>query len=153
MFAPDTPFDFTFLDSRFESLYKSENRQATIFTVFSFIAIFIACLGLLGLSSFAISQRIKEIGIRKVLGANSTTIVAMLSKDFLKLVVVAAFIAFPLSWYTMHEWLQDFAYRTDIGWWIFVLAGFITAVVALLTISFQAIRAANANPVKNLRTE
>ena len=106
-----------------------------------------------GLSAFAITQRIKEIGIRKVLGANVTTIVTLLSKDFLKLVILAALIAFPVAWLAMHKWLQDFAYRINIPWWIFLSAGVIAALVALVTISFQAIKAAVANPVKNLRTE
>jgi putative ABC transport system permease protein len=121
--------------------------------VFAFIAIFIACLGLFGLSAFAIIQRIKEIGIRKVLGASTGNIVGLLSKDFLKLVIIAALIAFPLSWYFMHNWLQDFAYRVGISWWVFLVAGLIASLVAFLTIGFQALKAAHANPVKNLRTE
>ena len=121
--------------------------------MFACIAILIACLGLFGLSAFAISQRVKEIGVRKVLGANVSTIVALLSKDFLKLVLIAAIIAFPIAWYAMSRWLQDFAYRTNIQWWVFILAGIIAACIALFTISFQAIKAALANPVKSLRTE
>lgn len=152
-YLPEIPYQYTFLDENFSTLYESEQRQATIFTVFAFIAIFIACLGLLGLSAFAITQRIKEIGIRKVLGASVSNIVGLLSKDFLKLVLVAAVIAFPIAWYAMYKWLQDFAYRIGIPWWIFVLAGIIAAIVAFLTISFQAIKAAIANPVKSLRTE
>ena len=152
-FLPETPYEYTFLDENFKRLYESEQKQKTIFTIFAFIAIFIACLGLFGLSAFAITQRIKEIGIRKVLGANVSTIVTLLSKDFLKLVIIAAVIAFPVAWWAMHTWLQDFAYRIDIPWWIFLLAGIIAALVALITISFQAIKAAVANPVKNLRTE
>ena len=119
----------------------------------AFIAIFIACLGLFGLSAFTISQRIKEIGIRKVLGASVSTIVTLLSKDFLKLVAISALIAFPVAWYAMHQWLQDFAYRIDMPWWIFLLAGIVAALIALFTISFQAIKAAISNPVKSLRTE
>jgi putative ABC transport system permease protein len=152
-FLPETPFQYTFLDENFDKLYDSEQRQGTIFTVFACIAIFIACLGLFGLSAFAITQRIKEIGIRKVLGADTGTIVTLLSKDFLKLVMIAAVIAFPIAWYAMHNWLQDFAYRINIPWWIFLLAGIVAAVVALATISVQAIKAALANPVKSLRTE
>jgi len=121
--------------------------------VFACIAIFIACLGLLGLSAFSITQRIKEIGIRKVLGASVSSIVGLFSKDFLKLVIVAAVIAFPVAWYAMNNWLQDFAYRTNISWWIFFIAGIIAASIALLTISFQAIKAAVSNPVNSLRTE
>ena len=152
-FLPEAPYDYTFLDNRFEKLYEAEQKQGTIFTVFSFIAIFIACLGLLGLSAFAISQRVKEIGIRKVLGANAGNIVGLLSKDFLKLVIIAALIAFPVAWLMMSQWLEDFAYRIDIPWWIFIVAGVIAAAVAFVTISFQAIKAANANPVLSLRTE
>ncbi|MEO5890552.1 MAG: ABC transporter permease [Ferruginibacter sp.] len=152
-FLPDIPFNYTFLDENFEKLYKAENRQGTLFTTFSCLAIFIACLGLFGLSAFTITQRVKEIGIRKVLGASIGSIVTMISKDFLKLVVVAAVIAFPVAWYAMTNWLQDFAYRVDISWWIFAIAGFLALVIALLTISFQAIKAAVANPVKSLRTE
>jgi putative ABC transport system permease protein len=152
-YLPEVPYSYTFLDERFSQLYQSEERQKNIFTVFAGIAIFIACLGLFGLSAFAISQRIKEIGIRKVLGADTGSIVGLLSEDFLKLVGVAAIIAFPIAWYAMHSWLNDFAYRISIPWWIFLLAGVIAGVIAFLTISFQAFKAAIANPVKNLRTE
>ena len=152
-FLPEIPYDYTFMDENFARLYESEQRQGTIFTTFSFIAIFLACLGLFGLSAFAISQRIKEIGIRKVLGADVSTIVGLLSKDFLKLVLVAAIIAFPIAWYAMHNWLQDFAYRIDIPWWVFIAAGLIAATIAFFTISFQAVKAALSNPVKSLRTE
>jgi putative ABC transport system permease protein len=152
-FLPDTPFEYTFLDENFERLYKSEQKQGTIFTVFACIAIFIASLGLLGLSAFSITQRIKEIGIRKVLGASVSSIVGLFSKDFLKLVIIAAVIAFPVAWYGMNNWLQDFAYRTNISWWIFLIAGIIAASIALFTISVQAIKAALANPVESLRTE
>ncbi len=152
-YLPETPFEYSFLDERFDQLYKTEERQGSLFTVFACIAILIACLGLFGLASFAITQRIKEIGIRKVLGASTTGIVALLSGDFMKLVALAALIAFPVAAYAMHKWLQDFAYRIDIPWWIFVLAGVLAAIVALFTISLQAIRAALANPVNNLRSE
>ena len=152
-FLPETPYQYNFLDENFERLYQAESRQKTLFTIFACLAIFIACLGLFGLSAFAISQRIREIGIRKVLGANVSTIVSLLSKDFLKLVGIAAVFAFPIAWYAMNQWLQDFAYRITIQWWIFLLAGVVAAAVALFTISFQAIKAALANPVKSLRTE
>ncbi len=152
-FLPEVPYEYTFLDENFEKLYKSEQKQGTIFTVFACIAIFIACLGLFGLSAFSITQRIKEIGIRKVLGASVGSIVGLLSKDFLKLVAIAAVIAFPVAWFAMNTWLQDFAYRTNISWWIFVVAGIIAAAIALFTICFQAIKAALSNPVKSLRTE
>ena len=152
-FLPDIPFDYSFLDDNFSRLYQSEQRQEGLFTIFSCIAIFIACLGLLGLSAFTISQRIKEIGIRKVLGATVSTIVALLSKDFLKLVLVAGIIAFPVAWFAMNKWLEDFAYRINIPWWVFLFAGLMAALVAFATIGFQAVKAARANPVKNLRTE
>jgi putative ABC transport system permease protein len=152
-FLPEIPYQYTFLDENFDKLYQAEQRQGNIFTIFACIAIFIACLGLFGLSAFAITQRIKEIGIRKVLGADVSTIVTLLSKDFLKLVLIAAIIAFPVAWYFMHKWLQDFAYRISMPWWIFIIAGIIASVIALFTISFQAIKAAVSNPVKSLRTE
>jgi putative ABC transport system permease protein len=152
-YFPETPVDYTFLDQNFDKLYKSEQKQATLFTVFACVAIFIACLGLFGLSAFAISQRIKEIGVRKVLGANVGGIVGLLSKDFLKLVAIAALMAFPVAWYAMNNWLKDFAYRINIQWWVFIVAGIGAALIAFLTVSFQAIKAAIANPVKSLRTE
>jgi putative ABC transport system permease protein len=152
-FLPDIPWQYTFLEENFDKLYEAEQRQGTIFTIFACIAIFIACLGLFGLSAFAISQRIKEIGIRKVLGANVSTIVRLLSKDFLILVGIAAIIAFPIAWFAMNKWLQDFAYRINMPWWVFIIAGIVAALIALLTISFQAIKAAIANPVTSLRTE
>ncbi|HLG41432.1 MAG TPA: FtsX-like permease family protein, partial [Chitinophagaceae bacterium] len=152
-YFPETPVDYTFLDQNFDKLYDSEQKQATLFTVFACIAIFIACLGLFGLSAFAITQRIKEIGVRKVLGANVSGIVGLLSKDFLKLVGFAALMAFPVAWWAMNNWLRDFAYRVNIQWWVFIVAGILAALIAFLTISFQAIKAAVANPVKSLRTE
>ncbi len=152
-YLADYPYQYTFLDEKFSKLYESEQKQETIFTVFAFIAIFIACLGLFGLSAFAISQRVKEIGVRKVLGADVTTIVALLSKDFLKLVIIAAIIAFPVAAFAMNKWLQTFAYRIHMQWWIFLLAAVTALLIALITVSFQAIKAALTNPVKSLRTE
>ena len=152
-FLPDTPYQYTFLDENFARLYEAEQRQKTLLIIFASLAIFIACLGLFGLSAFAILQRIKEIGIRKVLGADVSTIVALLSKDFLKLVAFAAIPAFVVSWYFMNKWLEDFAYRISMPWWMFLTAGILAAVIALITISFQAIKAALTNPVKSLRTE
>ena len=152
-FLPEIPYEYTFLDENFDKLYQAEQRQGTIFTSFACIAIFIACLGLFGLSAFTISQRIKEIGVRKVLGANVGSITALLSKDFLRLVLIAAIIAFPVAWYAMNNWLKDFAYRINIQWWVFAVAAIAALLVALLTVSFQAIKAALANPVKSLRTE
>jgi len=150
---PETPYQFTFLDENFDKLYQSEQRQGKIFMVFACIAIFIACLGLFGLSSFAITQRVKEIGIRKVLGASSGSIVTLLSKDFLTLIAIAAIMAFPIAWYAMNNWLNDFAYRISIQWWVFALAGILAALIALVTVSLQAIKAAGANPVNSLKTE
>lgn len=152
-FLPNAPFDYAYLDENFNNLYKAERVQGSLFTIFSCIAIFIACLGLFGLSAFTITQRIKEIGIRKVLGAETSSIVTLLSKDFLKLVLIAAPIAFIVAGYAMNQWLQDFAYRTSLSWWVFLLAAILAAIVALVTISFQAIKAALANPVKSLRSE
>jgi putative ABC transport system permease protein len=152
-YLPDVPFDYGFLDQKFQQLYNSEQEQGSLFTIFSCIAIFIACLGLFGLSAFTITQRVKEIGVRKVLGASVSQIVTELSKDFMKLVVVAAVIAFPIAWYVMNKWLLDFASRIDIAWWVFVLAGVVALIIAFATISFQSIKAANANPVKSLRSE
>lgn len=152
-YLPDLPYQYNFLDEQFAKLYQAEQRQQTIFTIFACIAIFIACLGLFGLSAFAIAQRVKEIGVRKVLGANVSSIVALLSKDFLKLVLISAIIAFPVAWYAMSRWLEDFAYRINIHWWVFLLATLLTMLIALATVSFQAIKAAVANPVNSLRSE
>jgi putative ABC transport system permease protein len=152
-YLPDLPYQYTFLDENFAKLYQSEQRQGSIFIIFACLAIFIACLGLFGLSAFSITQRIKEIGVRKVLGASVSTIVALLSKDFLKLVVMAAILAFPVAWYAMHKWLEDFAYRISIQWWVFAVAAILAAFIALVTVSLQAIKAALTNPVKSLRTE
>ncbi|MVM33067.1 FtsX-like permease family protein [Spirosoma sp. HMF4905] len=152
-FFPERPFDYQFLDARFDRLYKREQTQQTLFSIFAGVAILISCLGLFGLSMFMAEQRTKEIGIRKVLGASETSLVAMFSKDFMKLVVVALLIASPVAWYAMHTWLNDFAYRTDIHWWVFLLAGGLTVLIALATVSFQSVKAALANPIKSLRSE
>ncbi len=151
--APGQPFDYSFMDEQFNNLYSTEQQTGQICITFAVLAILIACLGLFGLVTYAAEQRTKEIGIRKVLGANVANIVTMISKDFLKLVLIASIIAFPLAWWVMNKWLQDFAYRVNIGWWIFVLAAVIAVLIALITISFQSIKAAIANPVKSLRTE
>ena len=152
-YLPDVPFESTFLDEKFDQLYHTEQQQGSLFTIFSCIAIFIACLGLFGLSAFTISQRVKEIGVRKVLGASVPQIVTELSKDFLKLVLIAAIIALPLSWYFMSQWLHDFASRINISVWVLLMAGVAAVVIAFATISFQSIKAALANPVKSLRSE
>jgi len=152
-YLPEIPYEYKFLDARYAKLYEAENKESSILIIFSCIAIFIACLGLFGLSAFTITQRVKEIGIRKVLGASTGSIVELISKEFLLLVVIAAVIAFPVAWYAMNHWLHNFAYRINIAWWVFVLAGIIAFLIAFATISFQAIKAALANPVKSLRSE
>lgn len=153
-FNPGFPFKYYFTDDEIAKNYKAEYTVSKLSRYFAFLAIFISCLGLFGLVTFTAEQRTKEIGIRKVLGASVSGIVKMLSKDFLKLVLLAAVIAFPAAWWMMHKWfLDDFEYRIDIGWWVFVIAGVTALLIALLTISFQSIKAAIANPVKSLRTE
>jgi putative ABC transport system permease protein len=147
------PFSYYFLDEQFASLYSAEERTGQIFTSFSVIAIIIACLGLFGLSAFMIRQRVKEMGIRKVLGASTASITTMLSTEFLKLIIIATFISFPITWFAMNKWLQDFAYRITIPWWVFIVAGCMALLVAVITISLQSIKAAIANPVKSLRSE
>jgi putative ABC transport system permease protein len=151
--APAQPFNYSFMDADFNNIYKSDQKTGKLFITFAVFAIFIACLGLLGLVTYAAEQRTKEIGIRKVLGAGIASIVSMLSKDFARLVLIAAFIAFPIAWWSMNKWLQSFAYRISIGLWVFVGAGMVALLIALITVSFQAIKAAFANPVKSLRTE
>ncbi|GAB3542370.1 ABC transporter permease [Spirosoma fluminis] len=150
---PERPFDYQFLDARFDRLYARERTQQTLFSIFAGVAILISCLGLFGLSMFMAEQRTKEIGIRKVLGASEISLMALFSKDFMRLVVIALVIASPVAWYAMHNWLNGFAYRTDIHWWVFLLAGGLTVFIALLTVSFQSVKAALANPIKSLRTE
>ena len=150
---PNEPFDYSFLDQDFHNSYTAEIRLASIVGYFTIIAILISCLGLFGLATFSAEQRTKEIGVRKVLGASVTGIVGLLSKDFMKLVAVAIIIASPLAWFIMNKWLQDFAYRTNIGWRVFVITTTLSLFIALVTIAFQAIRAALSNPVKALRTE
>ncbi len=150
---PNKPFSYFFLDDYFDKQYRSEERFGKLFLNFAVLAIFISCLGLLGLASYSTIQRTKEIGIRKAMGASVSNIVNLLSKDFLKLVLISFVIAAPIAWYFMHSWLKDFAYHIDITGWIFLFAGVTALLIALFTISFQAIRAAVANPVKSLRTE
>jgi putative ABC transport system permease protein len=151
--APEQPFSYSFMDEDFNKTYSNEQRMGGISMTFSALAILIACLGLLGLITFAAEQRAKEIGIRKVLGANGRNIVSMLSKDFLKLVFIASLIAIPLAWWAMNKWLQGFAYRIQISWWILVSAALLAVLIALATIFYQAIKAALANPVNSLRSE
>jgi putative ABC transport system permease protein len=152
-FFPGNLFDYSFLDEQFNAQYKNDQLFGEAFSIFGAFAILIACLGLLGLSLFATIQRTKEIGVRKVLGASVANIVLLLSKDFIKLVIIAIVIAVPIAWLILHHWLQDFAYRITISWWVFGLAGIVAIAVALATISFQAVKAGRANPVKSLRSE
>ncbi|GAB3704485.1 ABC transporter permease [Spirosoma flavus] len=152
-FDPASTLDFHFLDENFSKQYKAEQKQGEVLLTFTILAILIACLGLFGLAAFAAEQRTKEIGVRKVLGASVMSIVTMLSKDFLKLVCIALIIATPIAWYAMNQWLQDFAYRVNLDWWVFALAGLLAVIIALATVSFQSMKAALANPVKSLRSE
>ena len=152
-YQPDFPFEYVFADERFGALWASEKRLGRVFTLFTFLALFIACLGLLGLSAYAVERRTKEVGIRKVLGASSVQIISLFSKDFLKLVVLAILIASPIAWYAMGHWLENFAYRTNLSAWIFVFATLLTLGIAFLTVSLQSLKAAVANPVKALRYE
>lgn len=152
-FSLDRPFEYTFLDETFSKLYQSESRFQKVFISLVILGIIIACLGLLGLATFAAQQRVKEIGIRKVLGASVANVVGLLSKDFLKLVCVALVLAVPIAWFAMNKWLQEFVYRINIEWWVFVVAAVIALLIAFLTICSQAIKAAISNPVKSLRSE
>jgi putative ABC transport system permease protein len=151
--VPDEPFSYTFLNEDFQTSYSADARTARIVNAFTVISILISCLGLFGLAAFAAQQRIKEIGVRKVLGASVGSIVTLLSGDFMKLVLVSLVIATPLTWYVMSKWLQDFAYSISIEWWMFILAGVLAVVIALITVSSQAIKAALSNPVKSLKSE
>lgn len=150
---PDYVYEYKFLDDKIESFYKQENQLAALYKIFAGIAIFLSCLGLYGLASFMATQRIKEVGIRKILGANTCNIVYLFSKEFILLVAISFVIATPIAWYYMHQWLQGYAYRTNISWWLFAAGGFAAIMIALITVSFQAIKAAIANPVKSLRSE
>jgi putative ABC transport system permease protein len=152
-FSPKGPFAYSFLDERRDAVYQAEKTIGQTLSVFAGLTIFIACLGLFGLATFTAQQRIKEIGIRKVLGAGVTNLVLLLSGDFLKLVGIAFVIATPVAWWAMSQWLEDFAYRISIGWWVFAIAGLAALLIALFTVSYQAIKAALSNPVKSLRTE
>jgi ABC-type antimicrobial peptide transport system permease subunit len=150
---PDNVYEYRFLDDKIESFYKQEAQLAQLYKIFAAIAIFLSCLGLYGLASFMAVQRIKEVGVRKVLGATAGSIVYLFSKEFIILISIAFLIASPLAWYFMNKWLQDYVYRINISWWVFAAGGLASIFIALATISFQAIKAAVANPVKSLRTE
>jgi len=151
--AQGMPFSYRFLDESFDTMYRAEQRVGKIALTFSILAIFIACLGLFGLATYIAEQRTKEIGIRKVVGAGIDNITFMLSKDFMVLILIAALVAFPLAWWVMDRWLQNFAFRINISWWIYLVSGVLAIMIALITVGYQAIRAAMANPVDSLRTE
>ena len=150
---PDFVYEYRFLDDKIESFYKQEKQLSQLYQIFAAIAIFLSCLGLYGLASFMALQRIKEVGIRKVLGATAGNIVYLFSKEFIILIAIAFVIATPIAWYYMHQWLEDYVYRISISWWLFAAGGLVAIIIALATISFQAVKAAVANPVKRLRTE
>ncbi|GAO44886.1 ABC transporter permease [Flavihumibacter petaseus] len=152
-YNPEYPFEYQFVDEEYARKFENEERQGTLAALFACLTIFISCLGLFGLATYMAENRIKEIGVRKVLGASVSGITALLSKDFVKLVVIAFLIAAPLSWWAMHHWLQDYNYRVDIQWWVFAVACLLSVAIAVITVSYQAIRAAMSNPVKSLRTE
>jgi putative ABC transport system permease protein len=152
-FAPDYPFRFEFMDRTYNRLYEMEIRMGKIINIFTLLAIFISCLGLFGLASYTIEKRTKEIGIRKVLGASVPKITSMLSFEFLKWVALANLIAWPVAWYFMGQWLDNFVYRIDLSWWIFLMAAMIGLLLALLTVIFQSTKAALSNPIESLRYE
>jgi ABC-type antimicrobial peptide transport system permease subunit len=151
--APGYPFEYKFMDEEFNNLFRNEMLIGKLSRVFAFLTILISCLGLFGLAAYTAERRTKEIGIRKVLGATVSNVVTLLSKDFLRLVGIASVIAFPLAYWAMYKWLQDFAYRINISWWVFIAAGVLSLIIALVTVSFQAIKAAVMNPVNSLRSE
>jgi putative ABC transport system permease protein len=150
---PDHPFEYQFLDDHFKEVYRADQQVTTMITVLAILAILISCLGLFGLASYSAEKRIKEIGIRKVMGASVQNLVGLLSRHFVRLVLWSNLIAWPLAWYTIHRWLEDYAYRIAISWWVFVLAGILAMTIALVTVSILAFRAAVANPVNSLRSE
>ena len=152
-YAGDIPFSYNFVDKQFDQLYQSDQRTGTLFNLFAGIAIFISCLGLFGLATYTAQVRTKEIGVRKVLGASVPNIIRLISADFLKLIFIAIIIAIPVAWYGMNKWLEDFAYKANISWWIFLIAACIAIFIALITVSFQAVKAALENPVESLRSE
>ena len=150
-YRPNYPFSYYFIDERFDALYANEEKLGNIFGIFSGIAVFIACLGLLGLVAFTTEQRTKEIGIRKVLGAKSSDIVVLIAKEFVRLVIVANIVAVPIIYYLMNSWLQKFAYRIEISYPVFIMAAFLTFLITIVTIGYQAIKASLTNPVETIR--
>jgi putative ABC transport system permease protein len=152
-YAPNAPFEYSFVDENFAAKHKTERRVGWLFVLFTSLAIVSACLGLLGLSAFTAERRTKEIGIRKAVGASVGSIIALLNKDFLKLVLIANLLAWPVSWWLMNLWLTQFAYHVTVKWWVFLLAGILTLVIALLSVSIQALKVAQGNPIISLRNE
>ena len=152
-FSPGYPLDYNFMDETYGKMYKAEKKLGTLLWIFTVMAIIVGCMGLFGLAAFSAEQRIKEIGIRKVLGASTFNIAGLLSKNFIKLVLIASFIAFPIAWWAMNNWLENFPYRINMSWWIFAVAIIAAIAIALITVSFHAIKAAVANPVRSLRSE
>jgi ABC-type antimicrobial peptide transport system permease subunit len=152
-YNPEYPFEYQFIDEEYAKKFENEQRVSTLAALFAGLTIFISCLGLFGLATYMAENRIKEIGVRKVLGASIPGIAALLSKDFLKLVIISFVLAAPIAWWAMHAWLQDYSFRVKIEWWVFALAGLLSILIAIITVSYQAIKAAIANPVKSLRTE
>jgi ABC-type antimicrobial peptide transport system permease subunit len=150
---PNFPFSYGFVDQDLSKLYVAEQQMGKLFNVFSVVSIIVSCLGLFGLATFATQKRLKEIGVRRVLGASAAGIVAMLAKDFVKLVAVALLVAFPVAWWAMNRWLDSYVYRIDVSWWMFALAGVMALLIAFLTISYQSVKAALTNPVESLRSE
>jgi ABC-type antimicrobial peptide transport system permease subunit len=152
-YNPEYPFEYKFVDEEYARKFEDEKRIGTLAGIFAGLTIFISCLGLFGLATYMAENRIKEIGVRKVLGASVAAITTLLSRDFLKLVFVSFVLAAPVAWWAMYKWLQDYTYRVDIKWWVFALAGVLSILIAVITVSYQAIKAAIANPVKSLRSE
>jgi ABC-type antimicrobial peptide transport system permease subunit len=152
-YNPEYPFEYKFVDQEYARKFEDEQRTAALAGLFAGLTIFISCLGLFGLATYMAQSRIKEIGVRKVLGASVIGITALLSKDFLKLVLISFLIASPVAWWAMHVWLQDYNYHISIQWWVFLLSGILSLLIAIATVSYQAIKAALANPVQSLRTE
>jgi ABC-type antimicrobial peptide transport system permease subunit len=152
-YNPEYPFQYNFVDQEYAQKFDDEKRTGTLAALFAGLTIFISCLGLFGLATYMAENRVKEIGVRKVLGASVSGIVSLLSRDFLRLVIISFFIAAPLAWWAMHKWLQAYPYRVSIQWWVFVMAGVLSMGIAVATVSWQALRAALANPARSLRSE
>ena len=150
---PGFPVEFKYVDADFEAYFKSEVLVEKLSGIFAGLAIVISCLGLFGLSAYTAERRVKEIGVRKVLGASAQRLAALLSKEFVMLVTISCVIAFPIAWLIMHAWLKDYEYQTQLSWWIFILTGLLAVAIAIFTVSFQAVKAALTNPVKSLRSE